>query len=131
MFSIFFFHYAACNCRKLFFSYSNFFRKSLQVQFTELMVTSFLQVSGDDPYLCASFMGVKPSTNRNHLVRAILESVAFRYCSLNYLAYIFLCLYLFRSAVLNGYMDFHSLYNTLQLHWKGVLAASFFLTLYK
>uniref|UniRef100_A0A8C5UDD0 Glycerol kinase 5 n=1 Tax=Malurus cyaneus samueli TaxID=2593467 RepID=A0A8C5UDD0_9PASS len=36
------------------------------------------QVSGDDPYLCASFMGLKPSTNRNHLVRAILESVAFR-----------------------------------------------------
>ncbi|RMC02143.1 hypothetical protein DUI87_21309 [Hirundo rustica rustica] len=37
-----------------------------------------LQVSGNDPYLCASFMGLKPSTNRNHLVRAILESVAFR-----------------------------------------------------
>uniref|UniRef100_A0A803V0Y7 Glycerol kinase 5 n=1 Tax=Ficedula albicollis TaxID=59894 RepID=A0A803V0Y7_FICAL len=37
-----------------------------------------LQVSGDDPYLCASFTGLKPSTNRNHLVRAILESVAFR-----------------------------------------------------
>uniref|UniRef100_A0A8D2PJK9 Glycerol kinase 5 n=1 Tax=Zosterops lateralis melanops TaxID=1220523 RepID=A0A8D2PJK9_ZOSLA len=37
-----------------------------------------LQVSGDDPYLCASFMGLNPSTNRNHLVRAILESVAFR-----------------------------------------------------
>uniref|UniRef100_A0A8C5J5V6 Glycerol kinase 5 n=1 Tax=Junco hyemalis TaxID=40217 RepID=A0A8C5J5V6_JUNHY len=37
-----------------------------------------LQVSGDDPYLCASFMGLKPSTNRNHLVRAILESIAFR-----------------------------------------------------
>uniref|UniRef100_A0A8C0UZ67 Glycerol kinase 5 n=1 Tax=Cyanistes caeruleus TaxID=156563 RepID=A0A8C0UZ67_CYACU len=36
------------------------------------------QVSGDDPYLCASFMGLKPSTNRNHLVRAILESLAFR-----------------------------------------------------
>ncbi|NWW78163.1 GLPK protein, partial [Climacteris rufus] len=36
------------------------------------------QVSGDDPRLCASFVGLKPSTNRNHLVRAILESVAFR-----------------------------------------------------
>ncbi|NXD72569.1 GLPK kinase, partial [Eolophus roseicapillus] len=36
------------------------------------------QVSANDPYLCASFMGLKPSTTRNHLVRAILESVAFR-----------------------------------------------------
>ncbi|NXF32830.1 GLPK protein, partial [Nyctibius bracteatus] len=36
------------------------------------------QVSVNDPYLCASFMGLKPSTTRNHLVRAILESVAFR-----------------------------------------------------
>ncbi|NXK87019.1 GLPK protein, partial [Formicarius rufipectus] len=36
------------------------------------------QASVDDPYLCASFMGLKPSTTRNHLVRAILESVAFR-----------------------------------------------------
>ncbi|XP_064929078.1 putative glycerol kinase 5 isoform X5 [Columba livia] len=35
-------------------------------------------VSVNDPYLCASFMGLKPSTTRNHLVRAILESVAFR-----------------------------------------------------
>ncbi|XP_054242165.1 putative glycerol kinase 5 [Indicator indicator] len=36
------------------------------------------QVSVNDPLLCASFMGLKPSTTRNHLVRAILESVAFR-----------------------------------------------------
>uniref|UniRef100_A0A8C8B0R5 Glycerol kinase 5 n=1 Tax=Otus sunia TaxID=257818 RepID=A0A8C8B0R5_9STRI len=36
------------------------------------------QVSVNDPYLCASFMGLKPSTTRNHLVRAILESIAFR-----------------------------------------------------
>ncbi|NXH17754.1 GLPK protein, partial [Bucco capensis] len=36
------------------------------------------QISVNDPYLCASFMGLKPSTTRNHLVRAILESVAFR-----------------------------------------------------
>ncbi|KAM6198854.1 glycerol kinase 5 isoform 2-T2 [Sarcoramphus papa] len=36
------------------------------------------QVSVNDPYLCASFMGLKPATTRNHLVRAILESVAFR-----------------------------------------------------
>ncbi|XP_067157967.1 putative glycerol kinase 5 isoform X1 [Apteryx mantelli] len=40
-------------------------------------VPSF-QVSVNDPYLCACFMGLKPSTTRNHLVRAILESVAFR-----------------------------------------------------
>ncbi|XP_035190911.1 putative glycerol kinase 5 isoform X1 [Oxyura jamaicensis] len=36
------------------------------------------QVSVNDPYLCASFMGLKPTTSRNHLVRAILESIAFR-----------------------------------------------------
>uniref|UniRef100_A0A8V5HAG5 Glycerol kinase 5 n=1 Tax=Melopsittacus undulatus TaxID=13146 RepID=A0A8V5HAG5_MELUD len=36
------------------------------------------QVSVNDPYICASFMGLKPSTTRSHLVRAILESVAFR-----------------------------------------------------
>uniref|UniRef100_A0A8B9DWG1 Glycerol kinase 5 n=1 Tax=Anser cygnoides TaxID=8845 RepID=A0A8B9DWG1_ANSCY len=36
------------------------------------------QVSANDPCLCASFMGLKPTTSRNHLVRAILESVAFR-----------------------------------------------------
>ncbi|NWI73161.1 GLPK kinase, partial [Dryoscopus gambensis] len=62
----------------IFFLLFNFFLKSLQIQVPELMVTSFLQVSGYDPYLCASFMGLKPSTNRNHLVRAMLESVAFR-----------------------------------------------------
>ncbi|PIO26432.1 hypothetical protein AB205_0013370, partial [Aquarana catesbeiana] len=32
----------------------------------------------NDPYACASFMGLKPSTSKSHLVRAILESVAFR-----------------------------------------------------
>ncbi|NXY48783.1 GLPK protein, partial [Ceuthmochares aereus] len=36
------------------------------------------QVSLNDPYLGACFTGLKPSTTRNHLVRAILESVAFR-----------------------------------------------------
>ncbi|NWU92525.1 GLPK protein, partial [Upupa epops] len=36
------------------------------------------QMSANDPYSCASFVGLKPSTTRNHLVRAILESVAFR-----------------------------------------------------
>ncbi|KFO79886.1 Putative glycerol kinase 5, partial [Cuculus canorus] len=36
------------------------------------------QASVNDPYLCASFTGLKPCTTRNHLVRAILESVAFR-----------------------------------------------------
>ncbi|CAI9536104.1 unnamed protein product [Staurois parvus] len=37
-----------------------------------------LQAPVNDPYACASFMGLKPSTSKNHLVRAILESVAFR-----------------------------------------------------
>ncbi|XP_032302622.1 putative glycerol kinase 5 isoform X4 [Coturnix japonica] len=36
------------------------------------------QVSANNSSLCASFMGLKPTTTRNHLVRAILESVAFR-----------------------------------------------------
>uniref|UniRef100_A0A673WX83 Glycerol kinase 5 n=1 Tax=Salmo trutta TaxID=8032 RepID=A0A673WX83_SALTR len=41
---------------------------------------SGLQVSAplNDPKACASFMGLKPSTTKSHLVRAILESVAFR-----------------------------------------------------
>ncbi|XP_075057709.1 glycerol kinase 5 [Mixophyes fleayi] len=37
-----------------------------------------LQAPVNDPYACASFMGLKPFTTKNHLVRAILESVAFR-----------------------------------------------------
>ncbi|XP_069583986.1 glycerol kinase 5 isoform X1 [Ranitomeya imitator] len=37
-----------------------------------------LQAPVNDPYACASFMGLKPSTTKCHLVRAILESVAFR-----------------------------------------------------
>lgn len=32
----------------------------------------------NDPGACASFMGLKPSTTKSHLLRAILESVAFR-----------------------------------------------------
>ncbi|XP_067396919.1 putative glycerol kinase 5 [Emydura macquarii macquarii] len=39
---------------------------------------SGLQVPVNDPYACASFMGLKPSTTRNHLVRAILEAITFR-----------------------------------------------------
>ncbi|CAG5896953.1 unnamed protein product [Menidia menidia] len=39
---------------------------------------SGLQAPLNDPKACASFMGLKPSTTKNHLVRAILESVAFR-----------------------------------------------------
>ncbi|KAE8604798.1 hypothetical protein XENTR_v10014833 [Xenopus tropicalis] len=39
---------------------------------------SGLQAPVNDPYACASFMGLKPSTSKNHLVRAILESVAYR-----------------------------------------------------
>ncbi|XP_006002852.1 putative glycerol kinase 5 isoform X1 [Latimeria chalumnae] len=37
-----------------------------------------LQAPLNDPLACASFMGLKPSTTKNHLVRAILESIAFR-----------------------------------------------------
>ncbi|XP_043348818.1 putative glycerol kinase 5 isoform X5 [Dermochelys coriacea] len=36
------------------------------------------EVPVNDPYACASFMGLKPSTTRNHLIRAVLESIAFR-----------------------------------------------------
>ncbi|KAM9037485.1 putative glycerol kinase 5 isoform X1 [Sarcophilus harrisii] len=39
---------------------------------------SGLQVPLNDPCACASFMGLKSSTNKFHLVRAILESIAFR-----------------------------------------------------
>uniref|UniRef100_A0A8C9SJD0 Glycerol kinase 5 n=1 Tax=Scleropages formosus TaxID=113540 RepID=A0A8C9SJD0_SCLFO len=39
---------------------------------------SGLQAPLNDPRACAAFMGLKPSTNKCHLVRSILESVAFR-----------------------------------------------------
>ncbi|XP_016069596.1 PREDICTED: putative glycerol kinase 5 isoform X5 [Miniopterus natalensis] len=39
---------------------------------------SGLQAPLNDPCACASFMGLKPSTSKHHLVRAILESIAFR-----------------------------------------------------
>ncbi|XP_013015482.1 putative glycerol kinase 5 isoform X1 [Cavia porcellus] len=39
---------------------------------------SGLQAPLNDPCTCASFMGLKPSTSKAHLVRAILESIAFR-----------------------------------------------------
>ncbi|XP_060623775.2 putative glycerol kinase 5 isoform X1 [Anolis sagrei] len=39
---------------------------------------SGLQIPVNDPYACTSFMGITPSTTKNHLVRAILESIAFR-----------------------------------------------------
>ncbi|KAM8839719.1 glycerol kinase 5 [Synchiropus picturatus] len=39
---------------------------------------SGLQAPFNDPKACASLMGLKPSTTKCHLVRAILESVAFR-----------------------------------------------------
>ncbi|KAM6990330.1 glycerol kinase 5 [Tautogolabrus adspersus] len=39
---------------------------------------SGLQAPMNDPRACASLMGLKPSTTKNHLVRAILESIAFR-----------------------------------------------------
>ncbi|KAI5092553.1 putative glycerol kinase 5, partial [Silurus meridionalis] len=43
---------------------------------------SGLQAPLNDPKACASFMGLKPSTTKSHLVRAILESIAFRSVSL-------------------------------------------------
>ncbi|KAL7850872.1 hypothetical protein AOLI_G00212280 [Acnodon oligacanthus] len=39
---------------------------------------SGLQAPLNDPKACAAFMGLKPSTTKSHLVRAILESIAFR-----------------------------------------------------
>ncbi|KAK3513582.1 hypothetical protein QTP70_025360 [Hemibagrus guttatus] len=39
---------------------------------------SGLQAPLNDPRACAAFMGLKPSTTKCHLVRAILESIAFR-----------------------------------------------------
>ncbi|MED6263801.1 putative glycerol kinase 5, partial [Characodon lateralis] len=39
---------------------------------------SGLQAPLNDPRACASLMGLKPSTTKSHLVRAILESIAFR-----------------------------------------------------
>ncbi|CAB1458670.1 unnamed protein product [Pleuronectes platessa] len=39
---------------------------------------SGLQAPLNDPKACASLMGLKPTTTKSHLVRAILESVAFR-----------------------------------------------------
>ncbi|KAK9538961.1 hypothetical protein VZT92_004099 [Zoarces viviparus] len=39
---------------------------------------SGLQAPHNDPKACASLMGLKPSTTKSHLVRAILESIAFR-----------------------------------------------------
>uniref|UniRef100_A0A8C6UKB6 Glycerol kinase 5 n=1 Tax=Neogobius melanostomus TaxID=47308 RepID=A0A8C6UKB6_9GOBI len=39
---------------------------------------SGLQAPLNDPRACASFMGLKPTTTKSHLVRAILESIVFR-----------------------------------------------------
>ncbi|XP_072297897.1 glycerol kinase 5 [Eucyclogobius newberryi] len=39
---------------------------------------SGLQAPLNDPKACASFMGLKPSSTKSHLVRAILESIVFR-----------------------------------------------------
>ncbi|KAB0374309.1 hypothetical protein FD755_014565 [Muntiacus reevesi] len=54
--------------------------KSLEDSEGVYFVPSFsgLQAPLNDPCACASFMGLKPSTNKYHLVRAILESIAFR-----------------------------------------------------
>ncbi|KAF0883699.1 TFDP2 factor, partial [Crocuta crocuta] len=54
--------------------------KSLEDSEGVCFVPSFtgLQAPLNDPHACASFMGLKPSTSKYHLVRAILESIAFR-----------------------------------------------------
>ncbi|XP_048361966.1 putative glycerol kinase 5 isoform X2 [Sphaerodactylus townsendi] len=39
---------------------------------------SGLQIPVNDPCACTSFMGITSSTTKNHLVRAVLESIAFR-----------------------------------------------------
>ncbi|XP_035133652.1 glycerol kinase 5 isoform X1 [Callithrix jacchus] len=54
--------------------------KSLEDSEGVCFVPSFsgLQAPLNDPWACASFMGLKPSTSKYHLVRAILESIAFR-----------------------------------------------------
>ncbi|XP_059777870.1 putative glycerol kinase 5 isoform X1 [Balaenoptera ricei] len=54
--------------------------KSLEDSEGVYFVPSFsgLQAPLNDPCACASFMGLKSSTNKYHLVRAILESIAFR-----------------------------------------------------
>uniref|UniRef100_A0A2K6GP99 Glycerol kinase 5 n=1 Tax=Propithecus coquereli TaxID=379532 RepID=A0A2K6GP99_PROCO len=54
--------------------------KSLEDSEGVYFVPSFsgLQAPLNDPWACASFMGLKPSTSKYHLVRAILESIAFR-----------------------------------------------------
>nr|XP_012292421.1 putative glycerol kinase 5 [Aotus nancymaae] len=54
--------------------------KSLEDSEGVCFVPSFsgLQAPLNDPWACASFMGLKPSTSKYHLVRAILESLAFR-----------------------------------------------------
>ncbi|XP_015985063.1 putative glycerol kinase 5 isoform X1 [Rousettus aegyptiacus] len=54
--------------------------KSLKDSEGVYFVPSFngLQAPVNDPCACASFMGLKPSTSKYHLVRAILESIAFR-----------------------------------------------------
>ncbi|XP_073915178.1 glycerol kinase 5 isoform X2 [Castor canadensis] len=54
--------------------------KSLEDSEGVYFVPSFngLQAPLNDPCACASFMGLKPSTSKYHLVRAILESMAFR-----------------------------------------------------
>ncbi|KAM8770694.1 glycerol kinase 5 isoform 1-T1 [Rhynchonycteris naso] len=54
--------------------------KSLEDSEGVYFVPSFsgLQAPLNDPCACASFMGLKPSTSKHHLVRAILEAIAFR-----------------------------------------------------
>lgn len=42
------------------------------------MIILYIKAPLNDPRACASFMGLKPSTTKCHLVRAILESISFR-----------------------------------------------------
>ncbi|XP_045440094.1 putative glycerol kinase 5 isoform X5 [Pipistrellus kuhlii] len=48
------------------------------IAFSWLDLKQKAQAPLNDPCACASFMGLKPSTSKYHLVRAILESIAFR-----------------------------------------------------
>lgn len=44
-----------------------------------ILISVLFQIPVNDPYACTSFMGITPTTSKKHLVRAVLESIAFRY----------------------------------------------------
>lgn len=83
-----------CLCVSVIFYLINFHCCLYRLVFCMYMSTLFLthgsshgfvmfvfvpQAPLNDPKACASFMGLKPSTTKRHLVRAILESIAFRW----------------------------------------------------